>query len=74
VQPAKATGAVGMVPAYGIADMNISIRFSKNLELKANVNNFTNQQYFTKRPTLYPGPGVWPSDGRNGSLTVAIKL
>ena len=74
VLPAKATGAVGLVPAYGIADMNISIRFSKNLELKANVNNFINLQYFTKRPTLYPGPGVWPSDGRNGSVTVAIRL
>ena len=74
IQPAKATGAVGLVPAYGIADMNINIRFSKNLELKANINNFTNQQYFTKRPMFYPGPGVWPSDGRNGSVTVAIRL
>lgn len=74
IQPAKATGAVGLVPAYGIADININIRFSKNLELKANINNFTNQQYFTKRPMFYPGPGVWPSDGRNGSVTVAIRL
>jgi Fe(3+) dicitrate transport protein len=74
IQPAKATGAVGLVPAYGIADMNISFRFSKNLELKANVNNFTNQQYFTKRPMFYPGPGVWPSDGRNGSVAIAMRL
>ena len=74
LQPAKATGAVGLVPAYGIADMNISVRFLKNLELKVNVNNFTNQQYFTKRPTLYPGPGVWPSDGRNASITVVVRL
>jgi Fe(3+) dicitrate transport protein len=74
IQPAKATGAVGLVPAYGIVDMNFSIRFSKNLELKANINNLINQQYFTKRPMFYPGPGVWPSDGRNGSVTVAIRL
>lgn len=74
VAPLKTTGAVGLVPAYGILDMNIGIRFSRNLELKANINNLANKQYFTKRPTFYPGPGVWPSDGRNASVSVAVRL
>ncbi len=74
VAPLKTTGAVGLVPAYGILDMNVSVRLSKNLDLKANINNVTNKQYFTKRPTFYPGPGIWSSDGRNASVTVGIKL
>ena len=74
VAPLKTTGAVGLVPSYGILDMNVSVRFSKSLELKANLNNVTNKQYFTKRPTFYPGPGVWSSDGRNASVTMVIRL
>ncbi len=69
-QPPKATGAVGIVPAYGILDMNAGFRFSKALELRVNISNVTNQQYFTKRPLFYPGPGIWPSDGRGGSVSI----
>lgn len=74
VAPAKATGAVGLVPAYGILDVNAIYRVLKNLDLKVNVNNLTNEQYFTKRPSFYPGPGVWSSEGRNYSATVMIRL
>lgn len=74
IEPPKATGAVGLVPSYGILDMNAGYRFSKMLSLRVNVSNITNKQYFTKRPMFYPGPGVWSSDGRNGSVTVAVNL
>jgi Fe(3+) dicitrate transport protein len=74
VQPSKATGAVGLVPAYGLLDINAAVRISKNLELKMTLNNATNKQYFTKRPLFYPGPGIWSSDGRNGSITIAVRL
>lgn len=74
VKPAATTGAVGLVPAYNILDLNAGYRFSRNLELKVNVNNATNNQYFTKRPTFYPGPGVWPSEGRNCSATLSVRL
>ena len=74
VQPLKTTGAVGRVPAYGILDMNAAFRFSKQLETRINISNVTHKQYFTKRPSFYPGPGVWPSDGRNISITLAVRL
>jgi len=74
VQAPKTTGAVGVVPAYGLLDMNAAIRVSKNLELRMAVNNLADKQYFTKRPLFYPGPGIWPSDGRSGSVTIAIRL
>ncbi len=74
VQPPKATGAVGLVPAYGILDMNAAVRISKNLELKMTMSNAANKQYFTKRPLFYPGPGVWPSDGRSANVSIAVKI
>lgn len=72
--PLKTTGAVGLVPGYGLLDMAAAIRISRNLELKMTLNNVTNKQYFTKRPVFYPGPGVWPSDGRNCSASFIIRL
>jgi Fe(3+) dicitrate transport protein len=72
--PPVTTGAVGLVPSYGLADLNTSFRLSKTLEFRLNVSNLTNKQYFTKRPAFYPGPGVWPSEGRNFNGSVIIKL
>ncbi len=74
MQPATGTGAVGLVPSYALLDINAGLRLLKKLELKLNVNNITDRQYFTKRPSFYPGPGIWPSDGRNFSVSVIVKL
>lgn len=74
VAPLKTTGAVGLVPAYGLIDMAASVRIFKSLEIKMNLNNVTNKQYFTKRPAFYPGPGVWPSDGRNFSMSFIVRI
>jgi Fe(3+) dicitrate transport protein len=70
----NSSGTVGKVPGYGILDINASYKVSKMIELKVNANNITNEQYFTKRPLFYPGPGIWPSDGRNVSLSVNLKV
>jgi Fe(3+) dicitrate transport protein len=73
VEPPKTTGVVGLMPSYGIIDLNASFSFTKNLELILNINNLTDQQYFTKRPAFYPGPCVWPSEGRNYSGSFIIR-
>lgn len=72
VEP-SATGAVGLVPAYGLLDLNASYRY-RNFILRFNVNNLLDKQYFTKRPTFYPGAGIWPSDGRSLVVTLGIKI
>ncbi|GAO45275.1 TonB-dependent receptor family protein [Flavihumibacter petaseus] len=72
--PPPATGAVGLVPAYQLIDLTTGYRFSRNLSVRMQLNNVANHQYFTKRPGFYPGPGIWPSDGRNWSLTLDIQL
>ncbi len=74
VQPPAATGATGLVPGYGLLDINTEIHFSKTFELRINLSNLANKQYFTKRPMFYPGPGVWPSDGRNFTASLAIRI
>nr|HPI05644.1 TonB-dependent receptor [Saprospiraceae bacterium] len=70
----SANGSVGLVPAYGLLDLNASFRIYNNMRLRVSVNNVTDKQYFTKRPTFYPGPGIWPSDGRSIVATLSVKL
>ncbi|HLA52119.1 MAG TPA: TonB-dependent receptor, partial [Flavitalea sp.] len=72
--PPAATGAVGLVPAYGLFDLNGSFKLSRMLEFRISLSNLTNRKYFTKRPSFYPGPGVWPSEGRNFTGTVIFRL
>ncbi len=69
-----ATSAVGKVPSYSLVDLSGSVRINQQVSLKANISNLFNKQYFTKRPMFYPGPGIWPSDGRNMSATVSFKF
>lgn len=67
-------GAVGEVPGYGLLDLNITYTASGILNLRCGINNITDKQYYTKRPTTYPGGGIWPSDGRSFNVTVALKI
>lgn len=71
---APASGAKGFTPAYTIWDFNTSIKASSFFTIRAGINNILNKQYFTKRPTFYPGPGIWPSDGRNLNITLSLKI
>ena len=71
---AKTTGAAGLIPSYGLLDLNTSFRFYKNVSIGFKISNQINKRYFTKRPTFYPGPGVLSSEGRNGYITLAIHL
>ena len=68
------SGAKGFTPAYSIWDFNASLRTNSLFTIRAGISNISNKQYFTKRPTFYPGPGIWPSDGRNVYVTLGIKI
>jgi Fe(3+) dicitrate transport protein len=67
-------GSKGPVPAYGLWDVDFSVHFLKYFQVKAGVNNLLDKQYFTKRPTFYPDPGIWPSDGRSFYMTFGFKI
>ncbi len=66
------TGAVGVVPAYTLLDLTGSWRLSRAIRVMGGINNLLDRRYFTKRPQFYPGPGVWPSDGRTLQLSVHL--
>ncbi|MES2874160.1 MAG: TonB-dependent receptor [Bacteroidota bacterium] len=68
----SATGAAGLVPSYHLVDFNGKINISSTINLRLNVNNAFDKEYFTKRPQFYPGPGIWPSDGRTYSATLGF--
>jgi Fe(3+) dicitrate transport protein len=69
----SANGAKGIVPSYGILDVNMSLRVARNYTFKMGINNATNEQYFTKRPAGYPGVGIWSSDGRSILCSMIVK-
>lgn len=70
----SANGARGIVPAYSLWDFNMSWRLGGSYTLRLGVNNFTNASYFTKRPSGYPGQGVWSSDGRSFVASFGIRM
>jgi len=70
----SANGAVGLVPGYGLLDINSTFLILDQITLRVNVNNVTNKQYFTMRPSFYPGPGIWSSDGRSLVVSIGFKI
>ncbi|HKL02294.1 MAG TPA: TonB-dependent receptor, partial [Cryomorphaceae bacterium] len=63
----------GVVPAYTVADFSAAYQW-KRYRFEFGVNNFTNEKYFTRRAVGYPGPGIIPSDGIGGYLTIEARF
>ncbi|MFD2550438.1 TonB-dependent receptor domain-containing protein [Bizionia sediminis] len=66
-------GVIGEIPSYHILDVSVSYNY-KRFKLEAGVNNLTDNAYFTRRATGYPGPGIIPSAPRNWYTTLQIKI
>jgi Fe(3+) dicitrate transport protein len=62
-------GISGSIPSYYVADVSTSYKWKK-FKLEAGITNFTNNSYFTRRATGYPGPGIIPSDQRTFYTTL----
>lgn len=67
-------GTRGPVPAYGLWDAQLGVQITPEVKIRVSGNNLGNLNYFTKRPVIYPGPGVWPSDGRGWTATIIARL
>ncbi|MGB1247415.1 MAG: TonB-dependent receptor family protein [Chitinophagales bacterium] len=61
----------GIIPSYYTVDMSAKYSY-KWFSLEANINNLTDNRYFTRRAVGYPGPGIIPSDGRSLFLTLGF--
>ena len=69
-----ANGNNGLIPAYTVLDLTTAYKVSKNLSIKAGINNLNNEIYFTRRAGGYPGPGALPADGRTFFISVGAKF
>lgn len=63
----------GRIPSYFVMDLNLSYKVWK-VTFNAGIENITDNRYFTRRATGYPGPGIIPSSGRTFFLTIGIKI
>ena len=66
-------GIFGEIPSYYVADFSASYKW-KMFKLEAGVTNFTDNKYFTRRATGYPGPGIIPSETRTFYTTLEFKF
>jgi Fe(3+) dicitrate transport protein len=71
---AGANAQTGLIPAYQVMDVSATYKFLKKYNVKAGVNNLTDERYFTRRAGGYPGPGILPGDGRNAYLSVGATF
>ncbi|QEK50732.1 TonB-dependent receptor [Pedobacter aquae] len=70
----NAAATTGLIPAYSVQDLSASYKFLKHYNIKAGVNNLTDERYFTRRAGGYPGPGLMPADGRIAYLSLGVKF
>jgi len=70
----SSNGVTGAIPAHHVWDWNLNWQFTRQFHLSAGINNLTNEKYFNRRITMYPGPGILPADGRTFHVSVGIKL
>ena len=70
----NAAATTGVIPAYQVQDLSANFKFLKHYNIKAGVNNLTDERYFTRRSGGYPGPGVLPADGRTFYVSAGIKF
>jgi Fe(3+) dicitrate transport protein len=71
---APATAVTGIIPAYRVMDLSATWRFLQRYNVRAGVNNLTDERYFTRRAGGYPGPGIMPGEGRNWYLSVGARF
>lgn len=67
-------GIEGQIPSYYIMDLSFSYLFNKYLKIETGINNLTDNKYFTRRATGYPGPGIIPSAPRAFYATLQLQL
>jgi len=53
----------GLIPSYYVLDGSVSYQW-RWLRFQVGANNLTDNSYFTRRATAYPGPGIIPAEAR----------
>lgn len=64
----------GILDDYRIVDFSSEYKFLKNYNVRAGVNNVTDESYATRRSGGYPGPGILPGEGRTFYISLGAKF
>lgn len=70
----SANGNTGRIEGYSVYDVSMEYRFLEKYNLRAGVNNLTDEAYATRRAGGYPGPGLLPGEGRTFYISIGAKL
>ena len=62
----------GLIPGYGLHDLNIKYCPNNRFILQCAVTNLLNRLYFTRRANAYPGPGIVPGAPRLWTLSITF--
>lgn len=66
-------GIYGLIPSYWVMDLSASYKW-KWLKVEAGINNLTDNAYFTRRASGYPGPGIISSAQRHFYLGLGANF
>jgi Fe(3+) dicitrate transport protein len=70
----SANGVTGLLDDYKVLDLSAEYKFLKNYNIRAGINNLSDENYATRRAGGYPGPGILPGEGRTFFLSIGAKL
>lgn len=69
---AKAT--IGKISGYQVMDLSGTYLINGKYNVKAGINNLTDERYATRRAGGYPGPGLLPANGRTFYFSIGVKF
>jgi Fe(3+) dicitrate transport protein len=69
----QANAVNGLIPTYMVMDFSVKYKYDL-LTLSTGINNLTNEIYFTRRATSYPGPGIITASPRSFYLTIGLDF
>ena len=70
----SANGVTGLLEGYNVMDLSAEYKFLKNYNLRAGINNLTDETYATRRAGGYPGPGILPGEGRTFVVSIGARF
>jgi Fe(3+) dicitrate transport protein len=71
---ANAISTIGKLDGYSLMDISATYLINGKYNIKAGINNLTDEKYATRRSTGYPGPGILPGNGRTFFLSIGAKF
>lgn len=67
------TAIEGIIPSYQVMDLSFKYQI-KRYQIETGVNNITDSEFFTRRATGYPGPGIIPAQARSFYLSLGVTF